>query len=182
MMEEDIKGSKSKQKEHGYRRWYFWIPVVLVVLVVIIVSVWFVVRNGSADSDSDSGLVENVESSEQQVESDTETEPDYFFDDVYNMVMIFKGSVPIAKDAYEGKYLEVRGNSIALDASGKFVDLGFTSLDSSVPIRFYIQNEEQLNQIKSLNPDAPSYSIRGYCTSVNEESGYSLNMTSGVVY
>lgn len=158
-----------KPKKKFYKRWWFWLIVVIVVFGVA----------GTADSDDrEETVVQESNSSEPSNQVEEAKPVEYMSVNANDMITMLDENPVVAADTYKDKYLEITGRLGSIDSSGDYISLRrFDDELTFTTIMCYIQNDEQLEAVRTLKSD-DTVTVRGKCTDVGEVLGYSLDIDS----
>lgn len=157
--------------KYFYKHWWFWCLIVLIALIIIIAFVCLKNFNKNKISNNE------YSSTEQQTQLNTEADPElkYYFTTTDDMLRYLDGSLEVAKDIYENKYVQITGkisNINGNDYSVTMAPVAYTYY--TTPIILTVESIEQIKQLETLPRDS-MVTLQGYCTSVDEVSGYHLN-------
>ncbi|MGF6376151.1 RNA polymerase subunit RPABC4/transcription elongation factor Spt4 [Clostridiales Family XIII bacterium PM5-7] len=154
-----------KNKKPIYRRGWFIAIIVIFVIGGI----------GGAMSGSDDSTPKDSQSAGTKTEAPkeeityTQYKVDELMDDLDN-------NAASAADKYDDTYVEITGELSTIDSSGDYISLMPMNDDFAfVGVQCYIQDDEQLAQIKKLSK-GDKMTIRGKITDVGEIMGYSLDI------
>lgn len=164
-----------KPKKKFYKRWWFWLIVVIVVFGVA----------GTAGSDNGEETVvqeSNYPTTSNPAETPSQAEEsqpvEYTPVNANDMITMLDENPVVAAETYKDKYLEITGELGSIDSSGDYISVERTDDEITFTnIMCYIQNDEQLEAIKTLKR-GDTVTVRGKCTDVGEVLGYFLDIDS----
>lgn len=156
--------NEEKTKKPIYKKWWFW-----VIIIFVIIGIGSGANNNSQPTSSNSTS---------NVSSTNEEKPiEYIKISVDELDNELELNAAVAKDTYNGKYLEVTGRLGTIDSDLKYISLYSTSDEYDlVGMNCYIKNNEQKEVVKTLSKN-DTVVVRGKITNVGEVLGYSLDIT-----
>lgn len=160
----------AKNKKPIYRRWWFWVLVVLVIAAV-----------GSAMGSEDNGGTDTPqqettgtpESGADQAEEPPVTYTAY---SVGQLMDDLDSNALKAESTYQDQYVELTGRLNVIDSDGDYISIVPQDDQFAIlGVQCYLQTEEQRQQVLDMQIDQV-ITVRGQITSVGEVMGYSLNV------
>lgn len=160
----------AKNKKPIYRRWWFWVLVVLVIAAV-----------GSAMGSEDNGGTDTPqqettgtpESGADQAEEPPVTYTAY---SVGQLMDDLDSNALKAESTYQDQYVELTGRLNVIDSDGDYISIVPQDDQFAIlGVQCYLQTEEQRQQVLDMQIDQV-ITVRGQITSVGEVMGYSLDV------
>ena len=162
----------AKNKKPIYRRWWFWVLVVLVIAAV-----------GSAMGSEDNGT-----EAPQQIQQETTGTPEsgagqaeepavtYTAYSVGQLMDDLDSNALKAESTYQDQYVELTGRLNVIDSDGDYISIVPQDDQFAIlGVQCYLQTEEQRQQVLDMQIDQV-ITVRGQITSVGEVMGYSLDV------
>ena len=159
----------AKNKKPIYRRWWFWVLVVLVIAAV-----------GSAMGSEDNGGTDTPqqettgtpESGAGQAEEPAVTYTAY---SVGQLMDDLDSNALKAESTYQDQYVELTGRLNVIDSDGDYISIVPQDDQFAIlGVQCYLQTEEQRQQVLNMQIDQV-ITVRGQITSVGEVMGYLLD-------
>lgn len=148
----------------------FWTIFIVVVVIIIIAS------SGSNDSDNSNSSSNVNNNSKNNVTNTTPEVIDYIVVSKDDLDDELDNNAALARDKYNGKYVEVSGSLGTIDSELKYISLYSSTKEYDfVGIHCRIKNTEQKDIIKTLTK-GQDITIRGKITDVGEVLGYYLDI------
>lgn len=160
----------AKNKKPIYRRWWFWVLVVLVIAAV-----------GSAMGSEDNGGTDTPqqettgtpESGTGQAEEPAVTYTAY---SVGQLMDDLDSNALKAESTYQDQYVELTGRLNVVDSDGDYISIVPQDDQFAIlGVQCYLQTEEQRQQVLEMQIDQV-ITVRGQITSVGEVMGYLLDV------
>ena len=160
----------AKNKKPIYRRWWFWVLVVLVIAAV-----------GSAMGSEDNGGTDTPqqettgtpESGAGQAEEPAVTYTAY---SVGQLMDDLDSNALKAESTYQDQYVELTGRLNVIDSDGDYISIVPQDDQFAIlGVQCYLQTEEQRQQVLNMQIDQV-ITVRGQITSVGEVMGYLLDV------
>ena len=160
----------AKNKKPIYRRWWFWVLVVLVIAAV-----------GSAMGSEDNGGTDTPqqettgtpESGAGQAEEPAVTYTAY---SVRQLMDDLDSNALKAESTYQDQYVELTGRLNVIDSDGDYISIVPQDDQFAIlGVQCYLQTEEQRQQVLDMQIDQV-ITVRGQITSVGEVMGYLLDV------
>lgn len=160
----------AKNKKPIYRRWWFWVLVVLVIAAV-----------GSAMGSEDNGGTDTPqqettgtpESGAGQAEEPAVTYTAY---SVGQLMDDLDSNALKAESTYQDQYVELTGRLNVIDSDGDYISIVPQDDQFAIlGVQCYLQTEEQRQQVLEMQIDQV-ITVRGQITSVGEVMGYLLDV------
>ena len=160
----------AKNKKPIYRRWWFWVLVVLVIAAV-----------GSAMGSEDNGGTDTPqqettgtpESGAGQAEEPAVTYTAY---SVGQLMDDLDSNALKAESTYQDQYVELTGRLNVIDSEGDYISIVPQDDQFAIlGVQCYLQTEEQRQQVLEMQIDQV-ITVRGQITSVGEVMGYLLDV------
>ena len=160
----------AKNKKPIYRRWWFWVLVVLVIAAV-----------GSAMGSEDNGGTDTPqqettgtpESGTGQAEEPAVTYTAY---SVGQLMDDLDSNALKAESTYQDQYVELTGRLNVVDSDGDYISIVPQDDQFAIlGVQCYLQTEEQRQQVLEIQIDQV-ITVRGQITSVGEVMGYLLDV------
>ena len=160
----------AKNKKPIYRRWWFWVLVVLVIAAV-----------GSAMGSEDNGGTDTPqqettgtpESGAGQAEEPAVTYTAY---SVGQLMDDLDSNALKAESTYQDQYVELTGRLNGIDSDGDYISIVPQDDQFAIlGVQCYLQTEEQRQQVLDMQIDQV-ITVRGQITSVGEVMGYLLDV------
>lgn len=160
----------AKNKKPIYRRWWFWVLVVLVIAAV-----------GSAMGSEDNGgtdtpqqeITGTPESGAGQAEEPAVTYTAY---SVGQLMDDLDSNALKAESTYQDQYVELTGRLNVVDSDGDYISIVPQDDQFAIlGVQCYLQTEEQRQQVLEMQIDQV-ITVRGQITSVGEVMGYLLDV------
>ena len=160
----------AKNKKPIYRRWWFWVLVVLVIAAV-----------GSAMGSEDNGGTDTPqqettgtpESGAGQAEEPAVTYTAY---SVGQLMDDLDSNALKAESTYQDQYVELTGRLNVIDSDGNYISIVPQDDPYAIQgVQCYLQTEEQRQQVLDMQIDQV-ITVRGQITSVGEVLGYALDV------
>nr|WP_317284697.1 zinc-ribbon domain-containing protein [uncultured Dysosmobacter sp.] len=160
----------AKNKKPIYRRWWFWVLVVLVIAAV-----------GSAMGSEDNGgtdtpqqeITGTPESGAGQAEEPAVTYTAY---SVGQLMDDLDSNALKAESTYQDQYVELTGRLNVIDSEGDYISIVPQDDQFAIlGVQCYLQTEEQRQQVLEMQIDQV-ITVRGQITSVGEVMGYLLDV------
>ena len=160
----------AKNKKPIYRRWWFWVLVVLVIAAV-----------GSAMGSEDNGGTDTPqqettgtpESGAGQAEEPAVTYTAY---SVGQLMDDLDSNALKAESTYQDQYVELTGRLNVIDSDGDYISIVPQDDQFAIlGVQCYLQTEEQRQQVLDMQIDQV-ITVRGQITSVGEGMGYLLDV------
>ena len=160
----------AKNKKPIYRRWWFWVLVVLVIAAV-----------GSAMGSEDNGgtdtpqqeITGTPESGAGQAEEPAVTYTAY---SVGQLMGDLDSNALKAESTYQDQYVELTGRLNVVDSDGDYISIVPQDDQFAIlGVQCYLQTEEQRQQVLEMQIDQV-ITVRGQITSVGEVMGYLLDV------
>ena len=160
----------AKNKKPIYRRWWFWVLVVLVIAAV-----------GSAMGSEDNGgtdtpqqeITGTPESGAGQAEEPAVTYTAY---SVGQLMDDLDSNALKAESTYQDQYVELTGRLNVVDSDGGYISIVPQDDQFAIlGVQCYLQTEEQRQQVLEMQIDQV-ITVRGQITSVGEVMGYLLDV------
>lgn len=160
----------AKNKKPIYRRWWFWVLVVLVIAAV-----------GSAMGSEDNGGTDTPqqettgtpESGAGQAEEPAVTYTAY---SVGQLMDDLDSNALKAESTYQDQYVEMTGRLNVVDSDGDYISIVPQDDQFAIlGVQCYLQTEEQRQQVLEMQIDQV-ITVRGQITSVGEVMGYLLDV------
>ncbi len=165
----------AKNKKPLFKRPWFIILVIIVVLGII---------GGAMSGGDDSSAPADDQSADQVLQDESKDEGDVKEEKIEyesvtadQMMDDLDSNAAAAKDTYDGKYVAVSGKLGTIDSDGAYIDVMPDDEYAFLGVTCYIQNDDQLEQVKSLNA-GDSLTVKGKVTDVGEVLGYYLDIDS----
>ena len=162
----------AKNKKPIYRRWWFWVLVVLVIAAV-----------GSAMGSEDNGT-----EAPQQIQQETTGTPEsgagqaeepavtYTAYSVGQLMDDLDSNALKAESTYQDQYVELTGRLNVIDSDGDYISIVPQDDQFAIlGVQCYLLTEEQRQQVLDMQIDQV-ITVRGQITSVGEVMGYSLDV------
>jgi hypothetical protein len=128
------------------------------------------------DSESSTPQTASGQSSTSSVASSEEQEIEYIPVTADELLDALSANALKAQNDYKGQYLEISGILGTIDSDGKYIDVTTESFNIT-PIQCYIKTDEQKQIIMNMSA-GDDITVKGYCKSVGEVLGYSINIDS----
>ena len=154
-----------KKQKSGILKW--------VVLILIIGVVIGAVTGEDKSVDSTAKQTEATASDSQKQGSES---IEYTSVSVNDMMTALNDNAMGASDKYKGKYLEITGKLTNIDAAGQYINLMADGDFEIIGVQCYIKNDDQKAKISSLTK-GDTVTLKGKCTDVGEDLGYSFDIT-----
>lgn len=163
----------AKNRKPLYRRWWFWLLVVLVIGAV-----------GSAMGGEDSGATNPPQQTQQEADGTPEgetSEPEknavtYTAYSVEQLMDDLRTNALKAENTYQDQYVELTGRLNVIDSDGDYISIvPENDALAILGVQCYLQTEEQLQQVLDMEIDQV-ITVRGQITSVGEVLGYQLDI------
>ncbi|MEI3306622.1 MAG: zinc-ribbon domain-containing protein [Dysosmobacter sp.] len=160
----------AKNKKPIYRRWWFWVLVVLVIAAV-----------GSAMGSEDNGGTDTPqqettgtpESGAGQAEEPAVTYTAY---SVGQLMDDLDSNALKAESTYQDQYVELTGRLNVIDSDGDYISIVPQDDQFAIlGVQCYLQTEEQRQQVLDMQIDQV-ITVREQITSVGEVMGYLLDV------
>ena len=160
----------AKNKKPIYRRWWFWVLVVLVIAAV-----------GSAMGSEDNGGTDTPqqettgtpESGAGQAEEPAVTYTAY---SVGQLMDDLDSNALKAESTYQDQYVELTGRLNVIDSDGDYISIVPQDDQFAIlGVQCYLQTEEQRQQVLDMQIDQV-ITVRRQITSVGEVMGYLLDV------
>ena len=160
----------AKNKKPIYRRWWFWVLVVLVIAAV-----------GSAMGSEDNGGTDTPqqettgtpESGAGQAEEPAVTYTAY---SVGQLMDDLDSNALKAESTYQDQYVELTGRLNVIDSDGDYISIVPQDDQFAIlGVQCFLQMEEQRQQVLDMQIDQV-ITVRGQITSVGEVMGYLLDV------
>ncbi len=165
----------AKNKKPLFKRPWFIILVIIVVLGII---------GGAMSGGDDPSAPADDQSADQVLQDESKDEGDVKEEKIEyesvtadQMMDALDSNAAAAKDTYDGKYVAVSGKLGTIDSDGAYIDVMPDDEYAFLGVTCYIQNDDQLEQVKSLNA-GDSLTVKGKVTDVGEVLGYYLDIDS----
>lgn len=160
--------NEEKPKKPIYKKWWFWLIVVIVVLAI---------GSSANENNTQPTSANSTANSETSTPSTNEAQAiDYVKVSTDELDSALEKNSAVAKDTYNGQYVEVTGRLGTIDADLKYISLYSTTDEYDlVGMNCYIKNNEQKEVVKTLSKD-DTVVVRGKITNVGEVLGYSLDI------
>lgn len=157
-MSNNKKEIKDGEKKPFYKKWWFWVIVVVVLIAI----------GGGSSSNNESSNTANSGQEAQQIE--------YQAVDIDTLENALDNNAAAAKDAYNGKYLEISGRLGVIDSDLKYISLLSPSDKFDlIGIHCTIKDSATKDVVKTLTKDQ-NIIVRGKITDVGEVMGYYLDI------
>lgn len=148
-----------KKKKSILKKWWFWVLSIIIIAAI-------------ASSGENSTTTQPTSSDNTQEHQSIE----YLSVDIDTLEEALENNAAAAKDAYNGKYLEITGRLGTIDSDLKYISLLSTTDEwDLVGIHCTIKNNEQKEAIKKLSKD-DTIIVKGKITDVGEVFGYYLDI------
>lgn len=165
----------AKNKKPIYKRPWFIVLAIIVILGI----------GGAAIGGGGDDTATNEPASSSDVSSDTaddtkaKEEKKIEYEDVSadQLSEDLESNAAAAKDKYDGNHYAISGKLGNIDSDGAYIDLDTSDEWDFTNIQCFIQNDEQLEQIKSMSK-GDSIVVKGKVTDVGELLGYSIDIDS----
>ena len=163
----------AKNRKPLYRRWWFWLLVVLVIGTV-----------GSAMSGEENGEADAPPQTQQEATGTPEgesSEPEepavtYTAYSVEQLMDDLRTNALKAESTYQDQYVELTGRLNVIDSDGDYLSIVPENDPFAIlGVQCYLQTEEQLQQVLDMEIDQV-ITVRGQITSIGEVLGYQLNV------
>lgn len=131
-------------------------------------------KNQVANTNSESGVVENEDGQDSGIEEDPEIE--YTVCTVDEMMDLLNDNALNASKTYKDQYVEVTGKLKTIDSSGDYISLAPENDDWAITgVTCYIKSDEQLDKVSTAST-GDSLTVKGKIKDVGEILGYSLDI------
>ena len=178
---------EEKQKKPVYKKWWFWL---IVILVIGAIGSSMGEESDTTGKQVDKQVADSKESEAQEVTEETteeateeetteeETEPtiSYTKYQVSEMMDELSDNALKAEDKYNKQYVEITGELSVIDSGGKYVSLFSENEEFALTgVQCYIKNDTQKEQVMEMSK-GDMVTIKGKITGVGEVLGYSLDI------
>lgn len=163
----------AKNKRPVYRRWWFWVLVVLVIAEVG--SSMGGEGNGGTDApqQAQQETTDTPESGTDQAEEPAVTYTAY---SVGQLMDDLDSNALKAESTYQDQYVELTGRLSVIDSDGNYISIVPQDDQFAIlGVQCYLQTEEQRQQVLDMKIDQV-ITVRGRITSVGEVMGYALDV------
>ena len=148
----------AKNKKPIYRRWWFWVLVVLVIAAV-----------GSAQQETTGTPESGAGQAEEPAVTYTAYSVGQLMDDLDSNALK-------AESTYQDQYVELTGRLNVIDSDGDYISIVPQDDQFAIlGVQCYLQTEEQRQQVLDMQIDQV-ITVRGQITSVGEVMGYLLDV------
>lgn len=150
-------------------------PVWVIVLVVIVVIA--IIGGIENNSSSDSNNSQNNNTTNDTTNNNTSKPIEYIKVSKDDLDEALDNNAALARETYNGKYLEITGKLGTIDSELKYISLYSNTKEYDfVGIHCKVKNNEQKEIIKTLVKDQ-EITVKGKITDVGEVLGYYLDIT-----
>lgn len=150
-------------------------PVWVIVLIVIVVIA--IIGGIENNSSSDSNNSQNNNTTNDTTNNNTSKPIEYIKVSKDDLDEALDNNAALARETYNGKYLEITGKLGTIDSELKYISLYSNTKEYDfVGIHCKVKNNEQKEIIKTLVKDQ-EITVKGKITDVGEVLGYYLDIT-----
>ncbi len=169
-----------KQKKPFYKKWWFWVVVILVIGAIgSTIDEEDGTETAKQTEETQEATKETKETkkpTEPETEEDTEPEITYTKYQVSEMMEDLKSNALKADDKYNKEYVEITGELSVIDSGGKYISLTPSGETFAIiGVQCYIKNDTQKSQVMEMTV-GDTITLKGKIKNVGEVLGYSLDI------